>query len=549
MNYREKYNQWLSFDEKTRAELEKITDEKEIEDRFYKQLTFGTGGLRGIMGAGENRMNYYTVSKATQGLADSLKEKYKNRNISVAIGYDVRNNSSFFAHTAAGVLNANGIKTYVFDTVMPTPVLSFAVRYKNCDAGIVLTASHNPKEYNGYKVYNNLGCQLSVDEANEVISFVNKVNDFLLIPHVETEKAISDGLFEYIGEDVLSAFINEVKKQSLYKEKSDLKIVYTPLHGTGNIPVRRILENFNVSVVKEQEMPDGNFSTVRSPNPEEKDALNLAIEQAKKECADLVIGTDPDSDRIGIAVRHNGQYVLITGNQVGALLSEFVLSQKKKAGLLNEKSTLVTTIVTSPLGVEIAKRYNLKTELVLTGFKNICGKIAEYEKTGENEFVMGYEESYGYLVGSHSRDKDAVVSSLLVAEMTAYYKNRSMTLVDALDEIYDKFGYYLDSLETFVLKGKDGAEKIQSLMSEFRINSDKLFDDVDYIEDYSGGLHGLPKENVLKFFFKDRSFAAVRPSGTEPKLKVYFSIIAEDRQKAVKRLEAIKAVFDGIING
>jgi phosphoglucomutase len=501
------------------------------------------------MGAGANRMNYYTVSKATKGLADCLLSKYKGRQVSVALGYDVRNNSSFFAHTAASVLNANGIKTYVFDTVMPTPVLSFAVKYKNCDAGIVLTASHNPKEYNGYKAYNRLGCQLSVYEANEVIEYVNAVTDIKNIAHMEKEEAIEKGLFEYMGKDVLDAFISEVKTQSLYNKKSDIKIVYTPLHGTGNIPVRRILENFDVSVVKEQELPDGNFSTVRSPNPEEKDALTLAIEQAKRENADLVIGTDPDSDRIGISVRHNGEYPLISGNQVGALLAEFVLSQKKQRGLLNEKSTLVTTIVTSPLGAEIAKSYGLKTEFVLTGFKNICGRIEDYEKTGENEFVMGYEESYGYLVGSHARDKDAVVSSMLVAEMTAYYKDRGMTLVDALDEIYSKFGYYLDALEPFVLKGKDGAEKIQRLMTGFRNNSEKLFSDIDYIEDYSDGFRGLPKENVLKFYFKDKSFAAVRPSGTEPKLKVYYSIRSNDRQKAAERLEEIRKVFDNIING
>lgn len=549
MDYREKYEQWLSFDEKTKNELLNIKDEKEIEDRFYKDLAFGTGGLRGIMGAGANRMNYYTVSKATKGLSDYLLNRCNGKPISVAIGYDVRNNSSFFAHTAASVLNANGIKTYVFDTVMPTPVLSFAVKFKGCDAGIVLTASHNPKEYNGYKVYNGLGCQLSVYEANDVIKFVDAVTDLKGIAHTEKEEAIKNGLFEYMGNDVFDEFVRQVRTQSLYENKGNLKIVYTPLHGTGNIPVRRILEGFDVSVVKDQELPDGNFSTVRSPNPEEKDALTLAIEQAKRENADLVIGTDPDSDRIGISVRHNGEYPLITGNQVGALLAKFVLSQKKERGLLNEKSTLVTTIVTSPLGAEIAKKYGLKVEFVLTGFKNICGRIEEYEKTGENEFVMGYEESYGYLVGSHARDKDAVVSSLLVAEMTAYYKDRGMTLVDALDEIYDEFGYYLDSLETFVLKGKDGAEKIQSLMRLFRADSKGLFEDVDYIEDYVDGFNGLPPENVLKFYFKDKSFAAVRPSGTEPKLKVYYSIRAKEKESATARLESIKKVFDSVING
>ncbi len=549
MDYSKKYEQWLTFDEETKKELMEITDEKELEDRFYKDLSFGTGGLRGIMGAGANRMNYYTVSKATKGLADYLLNKIQGRMPSVAIGYDVRNNSSFFAHTAASVLNANGIKTFVFDTCMPTPVLSFAVMYKKCDAGIVLTASHNPKEYNGYKVYNHLGCQLSVYEANDVIKYVNLIEDLKGIEHLEKDEAIEKGLFEYMGNDVLDAFISAVRKQSLYSEKNSLKIVYTPLHGTGNIPVRRILEGYDVSVVKEQELPDGNFSTVRSPNPEEKDALTIAIEQAKNEQADLVIGTDPDSDRIGISVRHNGEYPLITGNQVGALLAEFVLSQKQKRGLLNEKSALVTTIVTSPLGAEIAKSYGLTVEFVLTGFKNICGRIEEYEKTGSNEFVMGYEESYGYLVGTQTRDKDAVVASMLVAEMTAYYKGRGMTLVDALEEIYGKYGYYLDSLETFVLKGMDGAYKIQLLMKQFRSDGKSLFPDTDYIEDYKDGFNGLPPENALKFFFTDGSFAAVRPSGTEPKLKVYFAVRANDRKTANERLESIKSVFDGVING
>jgi phosphoglucomutase len=549
MDYREKYELWLTFDENTRKELEAITDEKEIEDRFYKDLAFGTGGLRGIMGAGANRMNDYTVSKATQGLADYLKDSCKDKPISVAIGFDVRNNSCRFAHTAASVLNANGIKTYVFDTVMPTPVLSFAVMHKGCDAGIVLTASHNPKEYNGYKAYNRFGCQYGVDEANEVIKYVNAVENIKGIAHMSEEEATAKGLFEYMRSDVLDAFIAAVRKQSLFDEKSDLKIVYTPLHGTGNIPVRRILEGYDVSVVKEQELPDGNFSTVRSPNPEEKDALTLAIEQAKREKADLVIGTDPDSDRIGISVRHNGEYPLVTGNQVGALLADFVLSQKKARGLLNEKSTLVTTIVTSPLGAEIAQKYGLKTEFVLTGFKNICGRIEEYERTGENEFVMGYEESYGYVVGTQTRDKDAVVSAMLVAEMANYCKKQGKTLIDRLNEIYEEFGYRLDALDTFVLKGKQGAEKIQSLMRSFRNGGENLFKDVDYIEDYINGFKGLPKENVLKFYFIDGSFAAVRPSGTEPKLKVYYAIRANGKEAAASRLEEIRKVFDGVVNG
>lgn len=549
MSYKEKFNEWLAFDENTKKELLAITDEKEIEDRFYKDLEFGTGGLRGIMGAGANRMNFYTVSKATKGLADFLLKNNKGKQVSVALSYDVRNNSRDFAHTAAAVLNANGIKTYVFETIMPTPVLSFSIRKLNCDAGIMLTASHNPKEYNGYKAFNRFGCQYNVDDANEIIGFVNAVTDIKNIERMSKKTAMEKGLFEYIGERELEAFLAAVRTQSLYNEPSDLKIVYTPLHGTGNIPVRRILEGRNVSIVKEQEMPDSEFSTVRSPNPEEKDALTLAIEQAKTEKADLVIGTDPDSDRVGISVRHNGEYPLITGNQVGALLAYFVLGMKKKKGLLNEKSTLVTTIVTSPLGAEIAKEYGLKVEFTLTGFKHICAKIEEYAKTGKNEFTMGYEESYGYLVGEHSHDKDAVVSSMLIAEMAAYYKNQGKTLVDALDEIYSKFGFYLDALDTFVLKGKEGAEKIQSLMSEFRKDEKALFQDLEKVEDFSKGIYGLPKENVLKFYLTDNSFVAVRPSGTEPKLKVYYSICKTDKAQAQKRLEEIRNKFEKVING
>ena len=347
MDYKEKYQQWLGFDEDTKAELLAITDEKEIEDRFYKDLEFGTGGLRGIMGAGANRMNKYTVSKATQGLADYLKAEFDGEK-SVAIAHDSRNNSRQFAIYAAEVLCANGIKVYLYDTLMPTPVLSFTVRYLGCTAGAVVTASHNPKEYNGYKIYDETGCQLCPDQANKVIGYVNAIEDLKAVPHMDLEEAAKKELYQSIGSEVLDAFLKEVRKQSLYEEPSNIKIVYTPLHGTGNIPVRKILEGMNISVVKEQELPDGNFSTVRSPNPEEKDALTLALKQAEREDADLVFGTDPDCDRIGAGVKHDGKYVLITGNQMGALLVNFVLNMKKDS--LNSKSTLVKTIVTSELG-------------------------------------------------------------------------------------------------------------------------------------------------------------------------------------------------------
>lgn len=541
MSYKEKYNQWLAFaDEDTRKELESITDEKEIEDRFYKDLAFGTGGLRGIMGAGSNRMNRYTVGKATLGLARYLKSK-NSGDISVAIAYDTRNNSQYFAKTAAGVFASEGIKVYIYAMVVPVPVLSFTTHYLSCTAGVMLTASHNPKEYNGYKVYDDKGCQFCTEDAKNAISFINDITDYSSIPFAEDSELIT-----YIGEKELSAFLAEVKRQSLYEEKSDLKIVYTPLHGTGNIPVRRMLEGMDVTVVKEQELPDGNFSTVRSPNPEEKDALTIAIEKAKEIDADLVLGTDPDCDRVGIAVKGGDDYKLFTGNQTGALLVKFVLTMKKAR--LNEKSTLVKTIVTSELGANIGRKFGLQIEETLTGFKYIGDKINKYEETGEQEFVIGYEESYGYLVGTHARDKDAVVSSMLICQMAAWYKNQGKTLVDGLNEIYDEYGYYLDFLDSFVLKGKDGAEKIQSLMSDFRNTGKALFDGIEKIVDFSTGIRDLPKENVLKYIWKDGSWMAVRPSGTEPKIKVYYSIVDKSRENAAARLEEIRNKIKDIIN-
>ena len=526
------YEYWLTFDEETKKELEAITDKAEIEDRFYKELEFGTGGLRGIMGAGANRMNKYTVSKATKGLADYLNENFEGEK-SVAIAYDSRNNSKFFAEVSAGVLCSAGIRVYLFETLMPTPVLSFAVRYHKCTAGIVITASHNPKEYNGYKVYDEMGCQLVPEFADKVIACVNAVTDIKNISCMSLEDAEKSGLLTYIGDNTLDAFLEEIKKQSVYAENSELKIVYTPLHGTGNVPVRKILEGKNVSIVASQELPDGDFSTVRSPNPEEKDALNLALEQAKSEGADIVIGTDPDCDRVGVGVLHNGEYTLLTGNQTGALLVDFIL--RFKEGRLPENAAVVKTIVTSGIGAAIAEKHGAKTVQTLTGFKYIGEKICKWEKDGEHTFLFGYEESYGYLAGTHARDKDAVSASMLIAEMAAYYKNNGKTLVDALNDIYAEYGYYFDCLETFVLKGKEGAEKIQSAMAAMRECGNELFDDLEILLDYSKGIDGLPKENVLRFDFKDGSWAAARPSGTEPKLKLYFSVKGENRTQAEER--------------
>ena len=540
MDYREKYNLWLTFDEDTKNELMSITDKKEIEDRFYKYLAFGTGGLRGIMGAGSNRMNKYTVGKATLGLANYLKSKNSGE-LKVALAYDSRNNSAFFAKTAAGIFASCGFKVYLYETLVPVPVLSFTTHYLGCTAGVMITASHNPKEYNGYKVYDSKGCQFCTEDAKNAIEYINAIEDFSSIPFSDSDEGIT-----MIGEDVLSEYLKQVAKQSVYTEKSDLKIVYTPLHGTGNIPVRRMLQGMDVTVVKEQELPDGNFSTVRSPNPEEKDALNIAIEKAKEIGADLVLGTDPDCDRVGIAVKDGDDYVLFTGNQTGALLVKFVLTMHKSE--LNPKSTLIKTIVTSELGANIGRKFGLNIEETLTGFKYIGDKINKYEETGEREFVIGYEESYGYLVGTHARDKDAVVSSMLICQMAAWYKNHGKTLVDGLNEIYDEYGYYLDYLDSFVLKGKDGAEKIQSLMVLFRNTGKDLFDGIKEIIDFKDGIRDLPKENVLKYIFEDGSWLAVRPSGTEPKIKVYYSIVDKDRDNAKHRLETIRTKIKSMIN-
>lgn len=546
MDIHEKYEYWLTFDDNTKNELESITDKKEIEDRFYKDLEFGTGGLRGIMGAGANRMNKYTVGKATKGLCEYLKNEFAGER-SVVIAYDSRNNSKAFAECAAEVLCYNGIKTFLFEEIMPTPVLSFSVRYLNCNAGIVITASHNPKEYNGYKVYDKYGCQLVPQYADKVISYINNVKDIKSVKHMNLNMALSNGYLTYIGDEVLNSYISEVEKMAVYKEASDLKIVYTPLHGTGNIPVRKVLSDmsFDVSVVKEQAVADGNFTTVRSPNPEEKDALNMALEQAKRANADLVIGTDPDCDRVGVGVLHNGEYTLLTGNQTGALLVDFYLKFKKQS--LNPKTTLVKTIVTNDLGAEIARKNGLNVVETLTGFKYIGDQITKYEKTGENEFLIGYEESYGYLVGTYARDKDAVIASMLICELAAYYKKNKMTLVDALNVLYSEYGFYLDALDSFVLKGKDGASRIKNIMSYFRANKATVFPNITDVKDYSTGIGDLPKSNVLKFFLKGGSWIAVRPSGTEPKLKMYYSVRGIDSSTCERSLQDIRTIINGIM--
>lgn len=531
MSVKGKYEQWLGFDKKTKEELLKISDPKEIEDRFYKDLEFGTGGLRGIMGAGSNRMNKYTVGKATLGLARYLKSRF-GKKPSVAIAFDTRNNSRIFAKTAAKVFSAEGIKVYLYGEVVPVPVLSFTTRHLGCSAGVMITASHNPKEYNGYKVYDSKGCQLCTEEADTVFEHIKDITDYREIPFLKPQAEIVT-----IGQEVLERFIEQVKMQSLYTQKSDIKVVYTPLHGTGNKPVRTVLENFDVTVVAEQELPDGDFSTVRSPNPEEKDALELAISRAQELGADIVLGTDPDCDRVGVAVKHGGEYRLLTGNQIGALLVDFVLSHRKNE--LNTKSTLIKTVVTSELGADIGRDYGLNIEETLTGFKFIGDKINQYEMSGKQEFVIGYEESYGYLVGTHVRDKDGVVSSMLIVQMAAWHKSLGRTLIDALEMLYGKYGYFLDHLDSFVFEGKEGADRIEQIMNNFRKNGLSLLS-ADSVLDFKRVVNDLPKTNLLKFFFSNGSWIAIRPSGTEPKIKIYYSVKETSREKADNRLRQIR---------
>lgn len=552
MSYKERYEQWLNdefFDATTRKELAALTDEKEIEDRFYCDLEFGTGGLRGVMGAGTNRMNKYTVGKATDGLGKYLLDTYgaaacKERG--VVIGYDTRSNSEFFSRTAADVLSGMGIRVYLHAHARPTPQLSFSVKFWNALAGVVVTASHNPKEYNGYKVYDEFGCQLVPWQAKQVISYVDAITDYHTINFKGDSSLVSMA-------DVTDNFVVAVMKQSRYQNaeaKKNLKIVYTPLHGTGNVPVQKALrlDGFaHIESVAEQVIPDGNFPTVVSPNPEDRRALELGIAQAKRTDADIVLGTDPDSDRVGIAIKTDDGYQLMTGNQVGALLMSFILSHTDVSKY--QHPAVVKTVVTSELGADIARKHGIVVFSTLTGFKFIGEKITQFEQAKENgrkeqdyDFLFGYEESYGYLAGTHARDKDAVVSALLICEMAAEAKANGKTLMDEMNDIYKEFGYYRDALDSFTLKGKDGLEKISSMMSELR-SSGSPFEGTKSVTDFSSpvaaeeGFGTLPTSNVLKYVLEDGSWIAVRPSGTEPKIKIYYSIKGADKAEAEKKLE------------
>ncbi len=547
MDYMKNFEMWKTdefFDADTRAELEALSDEKEIEDRFYRDLEFGTGGLRGVMGAGTNRMNKYTIGKATTGLGRYLLEAYgaetcKTRG--VAIGYDTRNNSDVFSKIAAEVLSGMGIKVYLHKAARPTPELSFSVKHLNAVAGVVVTASHNPKEYNGYKVYDEYGCQIVPWQAKEVIAYVDGVTDYHEISFEGNES-----LIEMV--EVTDDFVKALLKQSRFDDataKANLKIVYTPLHGSGQVPVCKTLEvaGFtNMELVESQADGDGNFPTVVSPNPEDRRALEIGIKQAEASGADIVLGTDPDCDRVGVAVKTANGFELLTGNQIGALLMDYVLSNTDLSAYKNP--AIVKTVVTSELGAEIAKKKGLAVFSTLTGFKFVGEKITQFEQaklkgdaSQDYDYVFGYEESYGYLAGTHARDKDAAVSSLLICEVAAKYKAQGITLLDKMNDIYAEFGYYRDALDSFTLKGKDGLEQIASMMTMLR-QEGSPFENTAQIIDYSvpvdaeKGFGTLPTSNVLKYILKDGSWIAVRPSGTEPKIKIYYSVVGEDKAKA-----------------
>ena len=563
MSFRETYNNWVEnhyFDEKTRQELISIKeDEKEIEDRFYKNLEFGTAGLRGIIAAGTNRINIYTVRRATFGLANYiLKNTSKEEQArGVVIAHDNRFMSREFCIETANTLAACGIKAYIFDGLRTTPELSFAVRKLHTIAGVVITASHNPPEYNGYKVYWEDGAQVMPEIANAITEEINAIEDYSTIPTLSEE---NKDLVVLLDDKQDTAFIEAVKTQVIRKELvekvgKEFKIVYTPLCGTGNVPVRRALKEAgfeNVLVVKEEEMPDSNFAGIEYPNPEDKKALTRGIELAKEQGADLVMATDPDCDRVGVAVRTtSGEYAMLTGNQIGGMLTNYIIESQKAENKLKDNGVLIKTIVTSEFGADIAKANNLEVMNVLTGFKFIGEKIKSFEENNnEKTYLFGYEESYGYLVGTHARDKDAVVASLLISEMAAYYYSKGMSLYEGLQELYKKYGYFKEETISLTLAGKEGLEKIAEIISYFRntniesINNKKVVE----VKDYAKGIDGLPKSNVLKYFLEDESWVAVRPSGTEPKLKFYIAVKGNDEAECDTKVAGIKADIDEIVN-
>lgn len=562
MTYRGTYNSWINnkyFDEKTREELINLKDnEKEIEDRFYKNLEFGTAGLRGIIAAGTNRINIYTVRRATFGLANYiLKNTTKEeQERGVVIAHDNRFMSREFCLESANTLAACGIKAYIFDSLRTTPELSFAVRNLKSIAGIVITASHNPPEYNGYKVYWEDGAQVMPEIANAITEEINSIEDYSKIPTLaEENKDLVIMLDEKQDTDFIEAVKTQVIRKDLVKKVGkEFKIVYTPLCGTGNVPVKRALEEVgfeNVLVVKEEEMPDPNFAGVEYPNPEDQKALTRGIELAKKEGANLVIATDPDCDRVGVAVKTtSGDYALLTGNQIGGMLTNYIIEGQKEENKLKDNSVLIKTIVTSEFGADIAKANNVEVMNVLTGFKFIGEKIKSFEENNDKTYLFGYEESYGYLVGTHARDKDGVVASLLISEMAAYYYSKGMSLYEGLQELYKKYGYFKEETISLTLAGIEGLEKIQEIISYFRNNDIKTINDKKVVEvkDFSNGIDNLPKANVLKYFLEDESWVAVRPSGTEPKLKFYVAVKGKDESECDEKVNGIKLSINEILN-
>lgn len=564
MDYIKEYEKWIAediFDEETKKELLQIKGNKEeIKDRFYKELEFGTAGLRGVIGAGTNRMNYYTVGKATQGLANFIiKEGGEKRG--VAISYDSRNMSPEFSKRAALILNANGIKTYLFDSLRPVPELSFAVRELNCIAGIMITASHNPPKYNGYKVYWEDGAQIVPPKDKQIIEEVRNITNYADIKVMKEEEAKKQGLYHIIGEEIDNSYMETLKKlvlnPEIIKKEKDLKIVYTPLHGTGNIPVRRVLKELgfeNVWVVPEQELPDGNFPTVSFPNPEDEKAFALALKLGKEKDADVILATDPDADRLGVYAKDSktGEYKSFTGNMSGLLIAEYELSQKQEKGILPSNGALIKTIVSSNLADSIAKAYGIKLIEVLTGFKYIGEQIRLFEENKKQEYVFGFEESYGCLIGTHARDKDAIAAVMALCEAAAYYKEKGLTLWDQMIEIYNKYGFYKEGILSVTMEGAEGAEKIKNLMENMRKNPISKLGENEVLQfrDYQLGeikncktgektSTNLPKSNVLYYDLSEDSWCCVRPSGTEPKIKFYMGVKGKDMQDAENKLEKL----------
>lgn len=554
MEYLKEYEKWLTgdqFDEETKAELESIKDDnEEIEDRFYQSLEFGTAGLRGKIGAGTNRMNQYTVGLAAQGLADTISrhgEEAKKRG--VAIAYDVRHFSPEFAQLSAEIFAGNGIKVYLFDDIRPTPVLSYTIRELGTISGVMVTASHNPRDYNGYKVYWEEGSQILDDVAEEVLNNIEKITDYNQIKKLSLEEGKSQGLIEIIGSEIDEKYLKEVLNMAIRDDiDKEIKIVYSPLNGTGNKLVQEVLKRRgfkNIYIVKEQEEADPDFTTVGYPNPEDPKAFAYSEKLGKEKDAELLIATDPDADRTALEVRNkDGEYVFLTGNEIGALLVEYILSQRKAMGTLPDNAVIVKSLVTGDLSTRIAEKYRAEMIETLTGFKNLYGKANEYDISGEKTLIFGYEESIGYNYGTFVRDKDAVNSAMMIAEMAAYYKTQGKSLLDVLEDLYQEFGYYNASLVSVVYEGLAGQQKIGRIMEDFRVDAIKTIGDISLVKtiDYQDDDTGLPKSNVLKYYYDDGSWFALRPSGTEPKIKLYIYSVGKTLEDSEKKLEEIESV-------